>query len=326
MPSKRAGLIWADAQGEQVLHVITTATGVGAIESALAAQSNAGVVECWEGTLEAFSPSPVASTYPSSRSVAILLFRDDVGSTARLYVPAPVSALFNSAGDTVDPTAAAGIIAAAIGNLRAGSGNVVTQFTGGYLSKAPTRAVETTDVVAFVNPMTALGDMIYSVDGAGSAGRLAIGTTGEILGVSAGIPAWVPEPVGLPITTATNYLTAAVSMVAANTFYDGPSLTLAAGDWFLTGLLTLESNGPLGPITVKLWDGTTVTSTASANWGVSGDAAIPVSGIVHPTGSTTYKISAAAAAVISSKIDATPRQNNTGATNTASWLLAMKIG
>jgi len=326
MASKRAGLVWVDAQGEQVLHVITTATGVGPIETALAAVSNAGVVECWEGSLEDFNPTPTAAVYPSARSTAILLFRDDVGSTARLYVPAPVSSLFNSAGDTVSPAAAASIISAAIGNLRAGSGNTVTAFAGGYLSKAPTRAVETTDVTAFINPMTSTGDIIISEDNTGSAGRLGVGGAGTILGVSAGKPAWVPEPVGIPLSTTITYLTSQVSMTSANTFYDGPSITIGAGDWFIFGSILMESNGANGIITVKLWDGTTIVSTGGANWGVSGDACVTLGGFVHPTGSTTYKISAAAAAVNASKIDPTPRANNTGATNTASYLAAMKIG
>jgi len=313
-----------DAQGEQVLHVITTATGIGAIETALTAVSNAGVVECWEGTLENFNPAPTASVYPSARSTAILLFRDDVGSTARLYVPAPVASLFNSAGDTVDPTAAAGIISAAIGNLRAGSGNTVTTFTGGYLSKAPTRAVETTDVVQFVNPMTSTGDLIYSTDNAGSAGRLGIGGAGTILGVSAGVPAWVPEPVGIPLTTAVNYLSSDVTMASPNVFYDGPSLSLAAGDWFISGALTLTSLLAGGGNTLKLWDGSTVTSSAFADIAANGDTHMAISGVVHPTGTTTYKLSVACNAVSSSAIKAAARIN--GAGNNASYMVALKIG
>lgn len=322
--SKRAGLIWKDAQGEQVLHVITTATGVSSLQTALAAKSNAGVVEEWEGDLNASSPSISPSTYPSVRSVAILLFEDNVGSTARLYIPAPVSSIFNSAGDTVDPAQVTAITSAAIGNLRAGSGNAVTIFKGGFLSKAPTRAVETTDVTAFVNPMTTKGDMIYALDNTGSAGRLAIGGSGTILGVSAGVPTWIPEPIGLPLTTVTDYLTGDVSMASTNTFYDGPSVSLGAGTWLLMGNVTINSLLTSGAVTAKLWDGTTVSSSAIEDYGVNGDDCIPLSAVVSPSTTTTYKISCAANAVSSTLIKAQARLNSAG--NTASYLLAVKIG
>jgi hypothetical protein len=322
MSSKRAGLVWIDAQGEQVLHVITTATGVGAIEAALAAQSNAGVVECWEGLLEEFSPTPTAAVYPSARSTAILLFRDDVGSTARLYVPAPVSSLFNSAGDTVSPTAAAGIISAAIGNLRAGSGNTVTAFTGGYLSKAPTRAVETTDVAAFVNPMTSTGDIIISTSNTGNAGRLAIGSSGQVLEVVSGLPAWAPAPIGLPLNVLKAAMGADASIGSTNTFVDGPSVTLSTGTWMLFGSVLVASAITSGAVTAKLWDGTTVESTALADYGNNGDVYLYVAGKVTVSGTPTWKVSVAANAVSTTAIKAAARIN--GAGNNASYLLALQ--
>src|SRR5215469_10212034 len=324
MSSKRAGLIWVDAQGEQSLNVITTASGVGAIETALQGKSNADIIECWEGPLEQFSASTVAATYPSNRTVAVLLFQDNIGSGARLYIPSPISSIFDSSGNVVDPSQVTSITSAAIGNLRSGAGNAVTMFKGGFLSKAPVKALESTDVVEFVNPMTSTGDMIYSTDNTGSAGRLAIGSTGTILGVSGGIPAWVPEPIGLPITTANNYLSSDVSMPSPNVFVDGPSLTLAAGDWYLSGAVQIASSLTSGAITAKLWDGTNVSSSGLLDYDVNGDCLVPLTAIVHPSTSTTYKISAAATAVSGTSIKAAARLN--GAGNTASYLLALKIG
>lgn len=312
-----------DAQGEQVLNVINTSTGVGAIESALAAQSNAGVVECWEGTLEQFTPTPVVTTYPTVRVNAVLIFQDDIGSTARLYVPAPLDTLFNHAGDTVDPTAAAGIISAALGNLVAGSGNTVTVFKGGYLTKAPVKALESTDVVQMINPFTSKGELIYSTDTAGDYAALPIGSSGQVLAVSAGLPVWSSVS-GVGFTTSTIYLSADVSMASANTFYDGPALSLAAGTWLLLGQVCINSALASGAITAKLWDGTTVTSSAIDDYNVNGDMTIPLSGIVTPSTTTTYKISAAANAVSSTAIKAAARLNAAG--NTASYLLALKIG
>lgn len=53
----------------------------------------------------------------------------------------------------------------------------------------------------FSNPMTTDGDMIYGETG-GTAERLGIGTTGEVLTVSAGLPSWA-APTGFsdPMTT-----------------------------------------------------------------------------------------------------------------------------
>lgn len=131
MAARKAGLIWQDAQGERCLHVITTAAGVGAIESALTAQSNADVIECWEGLDETYTIVPSTSAYPTVRVVAVLMFVDGTGSSGKLYLPAPDAAVFMPDGDTVDPSAVAGIITAAIGSLLSGAGNPVTAFVGG---------------------------------------------------------------------------------------------------------------------------------------------------------------------------------------------------
>lgn len=47
-----------------------------------------------------------------------------------------------------------------------------------------------TDASALSNPMTTTGDMIYSSDGSGTPARKAIGSTGDLLTVAAGIPSW----------------------------------------------------------------------------------------------------------------------------------------
>ena len=131
--AERAALIWADAQGEQVLHLIVTDTGVSSIRTQLQAVSNARVVEDSEGTIVNFSVTPVVATYPSVRTTAQLQFADATGSIGRLLIPAPVTSIFLSDGLTVDPSAITSLIAAAVGNLKAGSTNVVTHFVGGQL-------------------------------------------------------------------------------------------------------------------------------------------------------------------------------------------------
>lgn len=141
--AKKAGLIWTDAQGERVVHVITTSTGVGAIETALQGHSQAGIIECWEGLDEFLSTAPGTGQYVTVRVTAVLEFTDGMGSSGKLFIPAPDSSIFIAGGDTVDPTAVADVIAAAVGNLICGSGNVATAFTGGWILRTRVNAITT---------------------------------------------------------------------------------------------------------------------------------------------------------------------------------------
>lgn len=114
-----------------------------------------------------------------------------------------------------------------------------------------------------------------------------------------------------------------VAMPSANTFYDGPSLSLGAGTWLLMGYVTVLS--PVGGsrvYTAKLWDGT--TSVAGIEDTVAASEARTlggIAGIVTPTGTTTYKISVAA-----NGIDGTIRAANTSNSpgNLASGLRAVR--
>ena len=126
-------MVWVDAQGEQVLHLIVTASGVSSIRTQLQAISNAVVIEDSEGTIVTFSATPTVAVYPTVRQTAMLQYRDATGSIGRLLVPAPVSSIFLSDGVTVDPAAITALNAAVIGSLLAGSSNPVTAFVGGQL-------------------------------------------------------------------------------------------------------------------------------------------------------------------------------------------------
>jgi hypothetical protein len=54
------------------------------------------------------------------------------------------------------------------------------------------KALEALDPL--LNPLTTTGDLMYSSDDDGTAARLGIGTTGQILTVTAGLPAWADAP------------------------------------------------------------------------------------------------------------------------------------
>lgn len=140
--SDRAAIIWVDAQGEQVLQLIVTVSGVSAIRTQLAALSNAGVKETSEGTIATFTPTTAVATYPTVRQTAQLIYRDAAGSLGRLLLPAPVSSIFLSDGVTVDPAAISSLNAAVIGSLLAGSSLPVAAFVGGQLVPAKIGGVQ----------------------------------------------------------------------------------------------------------------------------------------------------------------------------------------
>lgn len=136
-----------------------------------------------------------------------------------------------------------------------------------------------------------------------------------------------PNP-GINLTSSEANVSADVTMANANQFYDGPSLSLAAGTWLIIGTITVASaNNSILRATAKLWDGTTVESSTEATspamgTNLRGLVSLTLSGIVTLGATTTMKISAAAT-VASSLIKAAAVDN--GAGNNASFLRAVRI-
>ena len=62
---------------------------------------------------------------------------------------------------------------------------------------------------------------------------------------------------GGALTYQTAHLSADVAMTAANTPYDGPSVSLAPGVWDLSGHAVFTSGAAAAFVTVQLWDGGT---------------------------------------------------------------------
>ena len=124
------------------------------------------------------------------------------------------------------------------------------------------------------------------------------------------------------ITTATNNLSADVTMTNANQFYDGPSVSLVAGTWLVIGTVTLI-NSATGFVTAKLWNGTTASASAGGYHSTAAsDIALSVSGIVTPGSTTTYKISVASNTTTAT-IRAVTSTNSPG--NFASHIRAIKV-
>lgn len=128
---------------------------------------------------------------------------------------------------------------------------------------------------------------------------------------------------GSPIlTTLKTYLTADVTISTANTYFDGPSLSLAAGVWFLYGqVLLTASSAAARTFLFRLWDGTTdVSNGAHTIEGslTASQSSWPLAGIVVPSTTTTYKISATSNTGTTDKIAHNGQKG--------SFLLALKIG
>lgn len=127
------------------------------------------------------------------------------------------------------------------------------------------------------------------------------------------------------ITTSENVLGANVVLTNANTFYDGPSLALTVGTWFLVGAVTLvEDVSGNDAYTAKLWNGTTVESSGACHLAAQYyGGSIHLSGIVTLAGNETWKISVAANTNNGNSMRAATPTN--GAGNNASYLRAMRI-
>lgn len=147
---------------------------------------------------------------------------------------------------------------------------------------------------------------------------------GQVLGYNGSTAKWVNQNVaGVGATTQTAQLGADVTMTSANTFYDGPSITLAPGTWLLIGSVTAYAAAAPTHITAKLWDGSTVYASSEQTTGASAYKADPtVTAIVTPTSTTSYKISVAADASNATISAAAP---NNGAGNNASYLRAIQL-
>lgn len=128
---------------------------------------------------------------------------------------------------------------------------------------------------------------------------------------------------GGSLTTSTNQLGANVTMTNPNQFYDGPSLSLATGTWLLVASIYWSGEGSGSQGTAKLWDGSTVISSA-VGYAPSGTGrvSIPLVGTVVLGGTTTIKVSMASDGG-STKMLAAANANSAG--NNACTLTAVKI-
>jgi hypothetical protein len=117
-----------------------------------------------------------------------------------------------------------------------------------------------------------------------------------------------------------------VPMPTANTYYDGPSIVLTPGTWMLSAWGTFDgSTAGASDIAMKLWDGTTVAASSgsiAAGASYMAEVALPPVIVVVPSGTATWKISAACNAA-SAAIRTTTQHNPAG--NNATGITAVKL-
>jgi hypothetical protein len=109
--------------------------------------------------------------------------------------------------------------------------NVTTYYTGSAWANL--------DTTGMTNPMTTTGDTIYSSSGSTPA-RLGIGSTGQVLTVSGGIPAWTTLPAASP-NSATNRVDTqqTTSSLTYTALATAQSVTLTTG----TKVMVVVSSG-----------------------------------------------------------------------------------
>ncbi len=165
--------------------------------------------------------------------------------------------------------------------------------------------------------LTALGSSTPLVEsGAGSAGTSALASRQD----------HVHPAAGGSLSYQQAALSADVSITAANTFYDGPSVSLAAGTWLVGGQVAVLSSTANDRYTAKLWDGTTNYASAQSIGAVA-STTIPFTLALTPmvivlAGTATVKISVATVGG-SATIKSAVTDNSAG--NTASYIAAVKI-
>lgn len=137
------------------------------------------------------------------------------------------------------------------------------------------------------------------------------------------------------LTSVDAHLSGDVTITSANTFFDGPSASFAAGTWFITWMLNVQVAVATAQSywwTGKLWDGTTaydeseITLANPSGLNFSGSMMILTGfAIVTLGGTTTLKASAASGQGSSATVIKRNAPDNSPATNQASRLVGLKI-
>jgi hypothetical protein len=247
-------------------------------------------------------------------SSANTLARLAVGSTNfMLSVTGGVPAWKASATSVLTTTG--DVLYASGANTLARLGIGTTNFVLGVVGGVPAWIASPTSV------LTTTGDILYA-SGANTLARLGVGSDGDVLKLAAGLPSW--SSTSTTLTSVEGALSGDVLLNNTANFFDGPSVSLTAGTWFVVGAVQVTDSAGAAAIVGKLWDGTTVESSGQygvPSAGFSGQ--VTLAGIVAPGSTTTYKISCRDVSSTSGSILAATPGSSQG--NNASYLRAVKI-
>jgi hypothetical protein len=134
---------------------------------------------------------------------------------------------------------------------------------------------------------------------------------------------------GVPLSNSQAALSADVSIVNANEFYDGPSLSVGPGTWLITSHLTVgRTSTTLIHYTAKLWDGGSNVWASSEQTHPSMNPHfinVALTALVTLAATSTIKASVAATTG-GNLIKATVPDSGTGTGTTASQLCAVRVG
>jgi hypothetical protein len=138
--------------------------------------------------------------------------------------------------------------------------NVTTYYTGSAWANL--------DTTGMVNPMTTTGDTIYSSPGS-TPERLGIGTTGQVMTVSGGIPSWATPTSGGMTSLASGTLSgASLDLTSISSSYTNLELEITNANWGTADdYLILRFNGLTTGIYWTMSTGTNNGGGAAAFYG-----------------------------------------------------------
>ena len=143
---------------------------------------------------------------------------------------------------------------------------------------------EANQVVAAVlgQPGAAKGDILAMLSAAGpnTLTRVPIGTTGQLLGVSSGLPAWQYPA----LTYVESFIVSPVTLTASS-ITNITSVSLTAGTWLVLGRMYVTTNSASQSI-IDMWLGTSSASTTGAL-----AAAGAITGLASSTNGQTIELS-----------------------------------
>ncbi len=186
----------------------------------------------------------------TAKTASYVLVAADAGTVVQMNSASATTITVNTAlfaaGDTVQiQNVGAGVCTVTAGTATVSTAGslALSQYEGGQLYFNTTSAALFFDIVqtsGMTNPMTTTGDIIYSSSGSTPA-RLGIGTTGQVLNVASGLPAWATASSGSMTLLSTTTLSGAATITISSISQSYTNLyILITGLTVTTGTYTLK--------------------------------------------------------------------------------------